>query len=137
MDGRHPENTEIALTDLKSDNVTLLANEKRLTTRMEEAFRQILDQKTAIADVDAQVEARQHEADAISGDQSRIRENMKALKGSAEEKALLERYTQELNSQEDHLAALRTEISNLKVKRQEAAKKLDETLVSITLDETF
>ncbi|PYV36158.1 MAG: hypothetical protein DMG22_00040 [Acidobacteria bacterium] len=137
VDGRHPENTEIALTDLKSDNVTLLANEKRLTTRMEEAFRQILDQKTAIADVDAQVEARQHEADAISGDQSRIRENMKALKGSAEEKALLERYTQELNSQEDHLAALRTEISNLKVKRQEAAKKLDETLVSITLDETF
>jgi len=75
--------------------------------------------------------------EAWAGDQRRIRENIKALKGSAEEKALLERYTQELNSQEDHLAALRTEISNLKVKRQEAAKKLDETLVSITLDETF
>ena len=37
----------------------------------------------------------------ISDDQQRVRENMKALKGSAEEKALIERYVRELNEQED------------------------------------
>lgn len=137
VEERRPENTEVALTDLKSENMTLLAQQKRLTPRMEEAFRQILDQKTGIADLDSQIEARQHEADAISSDQARIRENMKALKGSAEEKALLERYTAELNSQEDRLAALRGQISDLKAKRQEASNRLDKTLVSISLDETF
>ena len=36
----------------------------------------------------------------------RLRENVKALKGSAEEKALLQRYTKQLNSQESRLEEL-------------------------------
>ena len=43
----------------------------------------------------------------IFDDQQRLRENMKSLKGSAEEKKLLERYTQQLDAQETRLEALR------------------------------
>ena len=38
---------------------------------------------------------------AISEDQERVRENLKALKGSDAEKALAERYTRQLSTQED------------------------------------
>ena len=38
---------------------------------------------------------------------------MKALKGSQEEKALLQRYTHQLDEQEDRLAALRSQIADL------------------------
>ena len=41
--------------------------------------------------------------ESIDKDQSRLRENIKALKGSSEEKAPLQRYTKELDDQEDRL----------------------------------
>jgi hypothetical protein len=43
--------------------------------------------------------------------QARIRENMKALKGTAEEKALLQRYVSGLNQGEDRWASLNSEIT--------------------------
>ena len=48
---------------------------------------------------------------ASSQDQQRLRENMKALRGSAEEKQLLQRYTRQLDDQENKLDALRREIA--------------------------
>ena len=59
---------------------------------------------------------------------------MKALKGSAEEKALLQRYTRQLNEQEERLTALQKEISDLKEKREQARKALDQMLTEITLE---
>jgi hypothetical protein len=46
-----------------------------------------------------------------------LRKNRKALKDSAEEKALLQRYTRQLDSQEDRLTTLTKEISDLQEKR--------------------
>jgi hypothetical protein len=83
------------------------------------------------------VQTRQTQISAISLDQQRLRENMKALKGSAEEKALLQRYTKELNDQEDKLQTARAEIDNLAVKRAEGRAELDKLLTDLTLDETL
>jgi hypothetical protein len=132
-----PETATLALTNLTSDQVALLTEQQRVTPALEQAFRRVLDQKTAVADFDAQLQARQQEIDAIGSDQARLRENMKALKGSAEEKALIERYTRELNSEEDRLAALHSQISELKGKREQAAQRLDQILKEISLSETF
>jgi hypothetical protein len=132
-----PEETTMALTNLTSDQVALLTEQQRVTPALEQAFRRVLDQKTAVADLDAQLQARQQEIDSIGTDQARLRENMKALKGSAEEKALIERYTRELNTQEDRLAALHSEVSELRGKREQAAERLDHTLNEVSLSETF
>jgi hypothetical protein len=45
------------------------------------------------------------ETQSIAADQERVRENMRALRGSSEEKQLLQRYTRQLNQREDRLAA--------------------------------
>ncbi|MBV9670548.1 MAG: hypothetical protein JOZ43_06300 [Acidobacteriales bacterium] len=45
---------------------------------------------------------------------------MKALKGSAEERSLLQRYTSELNSQEDELATLKKQLADLEGKRAQS-----------------
>jgi len=132
-----PEMATFALTNLTSEQVDLLTQQKRVTPAMEEAFHRVLEQKSAIASLDAQLQTRQQELDAIGKDQARLRENMKALKGTAEEKALTERYTRELNTQEDRLAALHAQISDLNGKREQAAQQLDNTLNEITLSETF
>lgn len=62
---------------------------------------------------------------------------MKALKGSAEEKALLQRYTKQLDSQEDRMNTLNKEIAESQQKQAQEQQKLDEMVQQITLDESF
>jgi SMC interacting uncharacterized protein involved in chromosome segregation len=87
--------------------------------------------------IDEQIRAAEAEIAAIAKDQDRLRENMKALKGSAEERALLQRYTGELNSQEDRLAALRTQLDKLHRDRTAADADFQAKLEAIHLDETL
>ena len=62
---------------------------------------------------------------------------MKALKGSAEEKALSQRYTHQLDSQEDRLNTLNKEISDLQEKHTQAQQQLERMVQEITLDDRF
>jgi len=133
----HPEFSNIMLSNLTSDMILLYSSQRVLKPETEQAFRRILDQKNEIAGFDAQISQRQDEVKTISNDQARVRENMKALKGSAEEKALVQRYASQMNSQEDRLATLRTEIASLQEKRQGASQQLDKMLMEVDVDEAF
>jgi len=73
----------------------------------------------------------------ISEDQKRLRENMKALKGGTEEKALLERYVRELNEQEDHVQALTKDIAETQQKRYSAKSTLDEMIEKLQMEVTL
>ena len=64
-----------------------------------------------------------------------LRENLGALKGSAEERSLVKRYTAELNTQEDSLGTLRRDLSALQQQRDAAANDLKNRIESLTLDE--
>lgn len=64
----------------------------------------------------------------------RLRENMKALKGSAEEKALLQRYTKQLDDQETQLATLRKTIQDEETKRDAENDKLQEMIEGLNLE---
>ena len=132
-----PQETQLSLTNLSSDFITVLTEQKRITPAMEQAFKRVLDQKGVIAGFDEQLKSRRQEEKSIADDQGRIRENMKALKGSPEEKALLQRYTHQLDQQEDRLGALRSQIADLTAKRQQASDQLDKILAEISLDERF
>lgn len=132
-----PEMSQMSLSNVTSSYVALLARQKHLTPEMEAAFRKILDRKNAVAALDQQIQSRRQDVANISKDQDRIRENMKALKGGTEEKQLLGRYVRELNSQEDRLSSLRTQLASLNKQRQQAADALNETISGITLDVEF
>jgi len=63
-----------------------------------------------------------------------VRENMKALKGSAEEKTLVERYARQLNRQEDQMESLHKQIADLQQKRDDAQKVLNNSVQQLFLD---
>ena len=132
-----PLATRVELSDVSDDQIHLLTEQKRMTPALQQAIRRVLDQKGVIDALDAQIRSRQQEDKSIAADQGRIRENMKALKGSVEERALLQRYTHQLDLQEDRLAALRSQTADLAAKRQQAADQLDKILAEISLDESF
>lgn len=133
----HPDVTQSFLTNLTQNQVELLSVENRMTPALRESFRQVLEQKNKIYFLQSDMGSRKQELDAINTDQGRIRENMKALKGSAEERALLQRYTKQLDSQEDRLTTLGKEISDLQQKHDQEQQRLDEMVQQITLDESF
>ena len=62
----------------------------------------------------------------IERDQQRVRENMKALRGTDEEKALTQRYTRQLGEQEDRLATLRADLVKATADRDARRRELSE-----------
>ena len=133
----HPASSEFALTNLDEKQIALITQQRQITPAMQDAFRRVLEQKNKVDSLGTQIKARQHEIETITKDQARVRENMKALKGSAEEKALLQRYAHQLDTQEDRLNALNKEISDLQEKQNQARNQLDQIVQQITLDENF
>jgi hypothetical protein len=72
---------------------------------LERALRPVLERRAALTGVQLRLAALTQETQSIAADQERVRENMRALRGSSEEKQLLQRYTRQLNQREDRLAA--------------------------------
>ena len=64
----------------------------------------------------------------------RLRENMKALKGSSEEKLLVQRYTQQLNDQETRLEKLGKEIEQIQKEMDAARGVLDQMIRELAVD---
>ena len=132
----HPEQTEYELSELDDDQVKLIS-EQPLTPAVRDIFRKVLDQKNQVNGIETQIGIRQQEVDSISKDQARVRENMKALKGSSEERTLLQRYTKQLDSQEDRLGALNKEISDLQDKKSKVEDQFDQILQQVVMDESL
>ncbi|MFZ0431609.1 MAG: hypothetical protein WAL86_02850, partial [Candidatus Acidiferrales bacterium] len=59
------------------------------------------------------------------------------LKGSPEERALTQRYTQQLNDQETRLDALQKESADLQSKRDAAQSQLDQMIQDLSMDATL
>jgi len=120
-----PVETRYALTNLTDDQITIISRQRIISPEVEQALRKILAQKGVIAGFDHELAMRRDENKRIFDDQQRLRENMKALKGSPEEKALLQRYTKELDSQENRLEEIRKETTDLETKRGQAQAELN------------
>jgi hypothetical protein len=131
----HPHSTTVKVSNISQQLVETYVRQKELTPEMEKFFRQIVAQKDAIAKLDADLKQRQEELNNIGTDQSRVREDLQALKGTPEEKALAQRYVKELDEQETRLATLKTEILDLQAKRKQAQQELNDTIEHAALDE--
>ena len=132
-----PVTNRYMLTNVGDNEIKYFLEQKMINADVEKALRQVISQKNDIAVIDAVISGRRAEVTNISEDQKRVRENMKALKGSAEEKALVERYVRELNEQEDHVQTLRKEISDLQQKRDAAQSKLNGMIESLQMEATL
>ena len=62
---------------------------------------------------------------------------MKALRGSAEEKALLQRYTKQLDEQETQLEGLRKKIEDTEARRDKANEELQEMINGLQIEATL
>ena len=133
----NPLEANFALTNLTDDQIKIFVQQKSITPEIEAAFRKILEQKNRVDDLNTQISGRDDEKQAIYDDQQRLRENLKALTGGAEERALMQRYTQQLADQETRLDALKKESADLQAKQGEAQTDLNKMIENLSLDATL
>jgi len=132
-----PLETRYVINNLTDDQITLFVRQKTINPEIEQALRRIVAQKNVISGFDRDIQARNNETKRIFDDQQRLRENMKALKGSAEEKALLQRYTKQLDDEETRLEAIRKETADLEAKRAQAQAELNRMIEELQFDTTL
>ncbi len=134
---RHTNYEYIRLVDRSIEQITLLIQNAKASPAVLAALQPVFDLHTQVVGFDDQIRAREAEVADITKDQDRLRENMKALKGTSEERALLQRYTGELNTQEDKLAALRSQLALLHTQRTAADAEFQAKLGAIDIDEAL
>ena len=129
-----PMQTKFNISALNSDQVALFFSQHSIDDTIRSALGNILAKKEAIAQLDEQKTSRDDQTHKIFDDQQRVRENMKALKGTPEEKSLLQRYTQQLNEQENQLAAWQKEIADLDARIDAANADLQQSILRLAFD---
>jgi hypothetical protein len=132
-----PLYTQYELKALTDEQIELLLRQKSINADVEKALRAIAAQKNVVADFDAKIKNQQKAIDQIFTDQGRLRENMKSLKGSAEEKALLQRYTKQLDDEETQLETLRKTKQDLEAQQQLSDVLLRSMIEKLQMDVTL
>ncbi len=129
--------TSYQLSDLTDLQIALFVQRGELPPPMAEALGKITALKADIAKLESEMEDRQKDIDRIVEDQGRLRENMKALRGTSEEKALLLRYTRQLDEQETRLEALRKTIQSTEAQRDKLNAQLEDMIAGLQLEATL
>lgn len=114
---RRVNDTRYSIDQVDDRLVTTITQRGIAPDALRRALQPVLDKRAEVAGADRQVTDLNGQITAIGQDQQRVRENMQVLKGSAEEKALVKRYTTQLAEQEDRLATLRKELTDATIRR--------------------
>ena len=129
---RHVLSARYSLASAGTDQMEVLLRNDGNPSGVLDALQPVFAARRKVADLDTQVQSNDTAINAIRDEQARLRLNLAALKGSAEERVLVKRYTGELNAQEDQLARLNAVHAALEEQRQAAQKNLDAAIAAIS-----
>jgi hypothetical protein len=127
-----PIEAQYAISSITDEQVALFVRGAMISDEIEAALRDVLARKTAIANLAASIASREAEIASIGRDQERVRENMRALGGSNEERQLVQRYVRQLDAQETRLETLRVEVATLTTERLQAQQALDQFIAGLS-----
>jgi hypothetical protein len=131
---QQPLDSTYRVADINDQQLELFVRESGNDPGLRTALAPVIAAKATLAAINTDLSARADEMHRIDGDQGRLRENMKALKGSAEEQQLVKRYATQLGQQEDRVAALRSESAALEQRRREAQAELARRIDAVSAD---
>lgn len=129
-----PIESRIQMSNLNTGHIAVILRGRNLPADVEPQLRAIVAKTQEVARLRTEAAERTAEVERIGEDQARIRENLSALKGSREERALVARYTGQLTAQEDRLDVLRGEVEALAAQTAAANAELARMAGSLSLD---
>jgi hypothetical protein len=129
-----PTQSTYQVARISSGQLGVFVQQKSIPKEVEDALRRIVAQQAVISELEGQKSAREVETKKIYEDQERLRENLKALKGTSEEKALVQRYTRQLDEQENRLLVLQKETKQIEAQVESAQQVFDKMVGELSFD---
>ncbi|MGH9937350.1 MAG: carboxypeptidase regulatory-like domain-containing protein, partial [Blastocatellia bacterium] len=129
-----PESHTYALTNITTNDIQVFVKSNYLTPQMKQALDGIADLKTQMSQLSRQVAEKQSEINTTAKDQERMRENLRALGKTLEEKRLVQRYVGKISQGEDQLEWLRQEEKKSREERNNLQRQLDERVKKLAMD---
>ncbi|UCF36467.1 MAG: hypothetical protein JSU96_16850 [Acidobacteriota bacterium] len=137
VEEKRPIETVYVLSTITTEQIAFWVRSKSISGDIENALRSITSKKEEIAQVDRQITSLRQNEETIFRDQQRIRENLNRLSRTPEESALRQRYIDQLTSQEDQLAQIRSQQADLEQKRMSLQNELDSQIGRLSYDQTI
>jgi len=130
----HTHPTHYDLAKIKADDLAGIIRESNNNEKVVATLQPLLDEKRRLAEVDKKLEADQRAMDEVKLEEKRIRDNIEPLKGSPEEQALSTRYAEQMNVQEDKMAALQKDREALREQRGANEKQVADEVGTLTMN---
>ncbi len=128
--------SSIMVGDVDGPLIAQLARSGVPAAELERALEPVFQKRSELSELEHRKFLLDNDRNTIVQDQQRLRENMKALRGSAEEKQLLQRYTRQLDQQETRLEKLEAEAARIATDIQRVQGELYRLIASISFDLT-
>lgn len=128
--------TRVMVGDVDEVMIAQLVKSGLSSAALEGALKPVLDKRIELARAEQRLATLEASQAAITTDQQRLRENMKALRGSTEEKQLLQRYTRQLDEQETRLETLRADMTRVTAETEKLRVELANLIGSVSFDLT-
>jgi hypothetical protein len=129
-----PESHTYALTNVTTNDIQVFVKSNYLTPEMKQSLEDVTELKAQVAATSREISNKQGEITAITRDQERMRENLRALGKTEEEKQLVQRYVAKIAQGEDQLEKLRQEEKKLQDERNNLQRQLDERVKKLAMD---
>ena len=130
----HAAATNVAIDGLLDASRQLLVSTGANGDGLQRALAPLIGKRAELASFERTLATLNAQLQAIVEDQQRLRENLKALRGSAEEKQLLQRYTRQLDDQENRLEALRKDHAAATASRDKAREELNALIANFSYE---
>jgi hypothetical protein len=134
VDEVKPGTVTFQVTELHRDRLRLIFTSSDSREQAERAMAPIFAKSAELDEIEKGMERIVGEQQQISDDQERVRENLKALGASSGERRLIERYTRQLEEQENRVAALKTQLADFTERQVRAERELNDLIAALTLD---
>ncbi|MDR0843050.1 MAG: hypothetical protein LBP68_06500, partial [Acidobacteriota bacterium] len=129
-----PSDDIFTVSSISSDQIAVWVRTRSIDGETETLLRDVADRQAAINALTQKIAAIDTEQKGIFTDQGRVRENLQRLGQSPDEANLRQRYIRQLDSQENRIAAIKTEKEKLESDREAARKQLDAFIQKISID---
>jgi len=120
-----------ALTNVEDASIQLYLSASTVSPKVKQALTEIVKRKGAIADAERKCAEIERQAQEITNEQARIRQNMERLDRTGD---LYQRYVKKFSDQEDQLERLRTEATQARAQLDTLRKSLNEYLLGVSTD---
>ncbi len=119
------------LSNVNTDQIAFWLRKKYIDSEIRPKLEAIIQVNAKIAGIKSEFQKHNLEKDEIFKNEARLRENLKSLGSSRDEKTLRDRYISALTKEEDKLAEIRAVLKNLKVGLKTGIEKLREMVDQI------